>query len=46
MANLIFAWANGEVTMEAGQEKEEFLGWLETTLEAIPDLFCKRRKPL
>ena len=41
MANLIFAWANGEVTMEAGQEKEEFLGWLETTLEAIPDLFCK-----
>ncbi len=46
MANLIFAWANGEVTMEAGQEKEEFLGWLETTLEAIPDLFCKKAKTI
>lgn len=42
MANLMFAWINGAVTMDSGREKEAFLGWLEETIETIPDLFCKK----
>lgn len=44
MANLIFAWANGEVTMEKGPERERFLGWLEETIEDVLDLFARKAK--
>lgn len=46
IANLIFAWASGEVTIEEGQEKKEFLKWLEDTIEAIPNLFSEKAKAM
>lgn len=40
VANLIFAWANAEVTMEPGAEQAEFQGWLEKTITEVVDLFA------
>ncbi len=38
IANLIFAWCNGQCTMEAGAEKAAYLHWLETTIVQVVDL--------
>lgn len=40
MAHLMFAWANGEVTME-GDEKKSFQMWVEKTMEEALDGFVK-----
>jgi len=39
IANLIFAWANGMATMEKGTEKENYLQWLEESIQRIIDIF-------
>lgn len=39
IANMFFAWANGNATMEEGAEKEKYLGWVENTIQEIVDLF-------
>jgi 5-methylthioribose kinase len=42
IANMIFAWANGEATMEAGDEKDRYLSWVESTIRDIVDLFKEK----
>jgi len=39
VANLIFAWANGDAAMDADAERAHFLGWVEQTLIEVVDLF-------
>lgn len=42
IANLIFAWANAEVTMAPGEELTRFQGWLEKTISDVVDLFASK----
>lgn len=42
VANMIFAWANGDATMEEGKQKKEYLEWVETTIIDTVDLFKKK----
>lgn len=42
VANLIFAWANAEATMEPGAKKAKFQGWLEKTIAEVVDLFAAK----
>ena len=42
VANMIFAWANGDATMEEGKEKEAYLAWVESTIIDTVDLFKKK----
>ena len=42
VANMIFAWANGDATMEDGTEKETYLGWVEEVISQVVDLFKKK----
>lgn len=39
VANLIFAWVNGKVTMEEGEEREKYLQWLEDSIQTVVDRF-------
>ncbi|ADI00603.1 S-methyl-5-thioribose kinase [Salisediminibacterium selenitireducens] len=42
VANLMFAYVNGSVTMDAGTEKEEYLAFLERTIKEVVDLFISK----
>lgn len=42
VANMIFAWANGDATLPEGPEKTEYLGWVEETIGDIIELFKKK----
>ncbi len=39
VANLIFAWTNGDATISDPARRAEFLGWVETTIVQVVDLF-------
>lgn len=41
IANLIFAWTNGQVVMPEGKEKDDYISWLEKTITTTVDLFQK-----
>jgi 5-methylthioribose kinase len=40
VANLIFAWANGDATLDNKIERGRYLGWVEQTLVEVVDMFC------
>lgn len=42
VANLIFAWVNGDATISESNLRAEFLGWVETTIVQVVDLFCSK----
>lgn len=42
VANMIFAWANGDATMEAGAEKDAYLAWVEEVIRQVIDLFREK----
>lgn len=42
IANMIFAWNNGEATIENRKEREEFVTWVEKTIEDVVDLFIEK----
>ncbi|MES5941960.1 MULTISPECIES: S-methyl-5-thioribose kinase [unclassified Bacillus cereus group] len=42
MANLIFAWVNADATMALGAEKDTYMGWLQSTMVEVIDLFKKK----
>lgn len=42
VANMIFAWANGDATMEEGNGKKTYLAWVEQTVVDTVDLFKKK----
>ena len=39
VANLIFAWASGDATMDAKAERTRYLVWVEQTLVEVVDMF-------
>lgn len=42
IANLIFAWANGDATITDYTERMDYLGWLEETIQSVVDLFSSK----
>ncbi len=42
IANLIFAWANGDATLPAGAERDAYLSWIENTIVAVVDRFNQK----
>ena len=42
VANMMFAWVNGDATMREAEPKAEFLGWVEETIVDIIELFKKK----
>lgn len=42
IANLIFAWANGDATILDHRERVDYLGWLEETIQSVVDLFSSK----
>ncbi len=42
VANMIFAWANGEATIEDAAEKEAYLAWVEQVIAQVIDLFKEK----
>jgi 5-methylthioribose kinase len=42
IANMFFAWCNGDATIEDEGEKEEFCGWCLKTISDIVDLFIEK----
>jgi 5-methylthioribose kinase len=42
VANMIFAWVNADATMQAGREKDEYVGWVEKTITDIVELFKQK----
>ena len=42
IANLFFAWANATVTLRDGEEKAEFLKWIENSIRDMVDLFREK----
>lgn len=44
IANLFFAWANGDATIEDSQEKDEFCGWIINCISDIVDMFIEKFK--
>ncbi len=42
IANLIFAWANADTTMNNSPEKTDYVGWLEKTIVDVIDLFIQK----
>ena len=44
IANMFFAWANGDATIEDSAEKEEFCGWIVDCISDIVDLFIEKFK--
>lgn len=39
IGNLCFAWANALATMESGGQRDQYIGWVETTIAGLVDLF-------
>jgi len=46
IANMIFAYANGMYTMEDGEEKEGYLGWVLSVIEDFCELFRSKADEL
>lgn len=44
IANMFFAWANGDATIEDATQKEEFCGWVIDCIEEIVDKFIAKFK--
>lgn len=44
IANMFFAWANADATIENPDEKEEFCGWIVDCISDIVDLFIEKFK--
>lgn len=44
VANMFFAWCNGDATMEAGAKKDKFCGWTIDCIEEIVDKFIAKFK--
>ena len=44
IANMFFAWCNGDATIEDEAEKEKFCGWVLATIEEIVDKFIAKFK--
>lgn len=42
VANLIFAWVNGDATIEDEVEKRDYLSWVEETIVGVVDLFIEK----
>lgn len=42
IANMFFAWCNGDAAIEDEKEKEEFCGWCLSTISDIVDLFIEK----
>ena len=42
VANLIFAWNNGDATIEDEAERAAFTGWVENTISEVIDLFIQK----
>ncbi len=42
IANLIFAWVNAQVIMDAGEEKDIFVSWVEESITQSIDLFKQK----
>lgn len=42
VANLIFAWTNGDATLTDGSERAHYLGWVEKTIIEVVDMFCSK----
>ena len=42
VANLIFAWVNGDATIEEGSKKNQFCGWVESAIVDSVDLFIEK----
>ena len=42
VANLIFAWANGDATLTDESERAHYLGWVEKTIVEVVDMFCSK----
>lgn len=42
IANMIFAYANAEVTMAEGKEKKEYIEWVFDTIISFTDLFTEK----
>ena len=44
IANMFFAWCNGDATIEDPEEKEKFCGWTLNAIEGIVDQFIAKFK--
>jgi len=44
IANMFFAWCNGDATIENAGEKDQFCGWIIDTIVEIVDKFIKKFK--
>ncbi|QNM06663.1 S-methyl-5-thioribose kinase [Qiania dongpingensis] len=44
IANLFFAWCNGDAVIEGEEEREKFCGWVKQTIEEIVDKFIIKFK--
>lgn len=42
VANLIFAWANGDAILTDESERAHYLGWVEKTIIEVVDMFCSK----
>lgn len=42
VANLMFAWVNADAIMEAGDQKDSYIAWLENTIADVIDLFSEK----
>lgn len=42
VANLIFAWANGDATIDDPAERASFCGWVEDTIVQVVDMFNQK----
>ncbi|MFJ8525835.1 S-methyl-5-thioribose kinase [Bacillus cereus] len=42
MANLMFAWVNADAIMPSGAEKDTYMGWLQSAMVEVIDLFKKK----
>jgi len=42
VANLIFAWANGDATLTDESERARYLGWVEKTIVEVVDMFISK----
>ena len=43
IANMFFAWCNGDAVIESLEEKEQFCGWCLNCIRDIVDLFIEKR---
>lgn len=46
IANLVFAWVNGAMTINDNEEKNHYLSWLEDAITKVIDLFNKKAEKL